>query len=108
MIILIISAVAVNASVFALTYTYFSHFTKTKWERNEQVRIYMINDLESKHEIIGKSEQEIIDLLGKPSNVAEYGLKTYEYYIGDDLIDPYTYNIGFENGIAKYANISQH
>ncbi|MBQ4543251.1 MAG: hypothetical protein IJA19_03675 [Clostridia bacterium] len=68
----------------------------------------MIDDLEEEHGIVGKTEKEVLELLGEP--MYNYGNETiirYEYYAGDG-IDSYYYEIVFENGIAKDTTFAQH
>ena len=42
-------------------------FTKEKWLNNPDERTVIVNNLLSKHKLIGMSEKEIINLLGDPT-----------------------------------------
>ena len=67
----------------------------------------MIDDLEKKYDFVGMTKDEIIEILGEPDTVSEYGgWEVFDYYLGygDDMIDPYTYSVRFEDGIAVYAD----
>ncbi len=103
----IISVVLVG-SILAIAKGYISDFSQEKWGKYESLRTYMIDDLEEEHGIVGKTEKEVLELLGEP--MYNYGNETiirYEYYAGDG-IDSYYYEIVFENGIAKDTTVAQH
>ena len=100
-------SVVINATTFIGTVAYLSHFTENKWDKYPELRYCMTDSLESKHKIVGKTEQEILELLGKPGNIADYYDYRYEYLWKEDM-DPYTYDIIFENGIAVRTEINQH
>lgn len=87
-----------NIGVHIATTSYFSHYSKQKWSDNRELRYYMINDIEKTYGIAGKTEQEVIELLGEPEFKTEG--ERFQYYTGHYMIDPYTYDIIFEDGIA--------
>lgn len=60
----------------------------------------MIDDLEEGKGILGKIDKEIIDLLGEPIYISDTKKIIYEYYVGESMIDPYSYQIEFENNVA--------
>ena len=103
-----IAAIIINGAIYSTADNYMSTYSRQKWDNNEELRFYMIDDLERQYDFIGKDEQEIIDLLGSPSNISEHSGKRFEYYIGDDYIDPYTYDIIFKDGIVIRTGIVQH
>ena len=80
--------------------SYISDFSQEKWNCNERLRIYMIDDLEEGKGILGKIDKEIIDLLGEPIYISDTKKIIYEYYVGESMIDPYSYQIEFENNVA--------
>ena len=104
----IIAAIVINTVIFNIGWIYISDFSREKWDNNEDLRIHMIDDLEEKYQIIGKSEQEIIDLLGEPRTDTNNNIKMFWYYVGDSGSDPYTYDIIFENGIATVTEVNEH
>ncbi len=87
---------------------YISGFSQEKWNDNERLRIYMIDDLEEKHKIVGKTNEEIIGLLGKPTYISNTTNNKYEYYVGESMIDSLGYQIEFENNIAINTELIEH
>ncbi len=87
---------------------YISDFTQEKWNNNERLRKYMIDDLEQNHGIIGKTDKEIVELLGEPIYISDSLNMKYEYYVGESIIDPYGYQIEFENNIAVNTTLFEH
>lgn len=103
-----IISVMINSFMYIGINSYISDFSREKWDRNEKLRIHMIKDLENEYHIIGRNEKEIEELLGRPTNIPDYGEYRYEYYIGDSIIDPYTYDVIFDAGIVKETRIIEH
>lgn len=102
-------AMVSNGILYNFVDNYVSTYSRAKWDSNAELRFYMVDSLEEQFDFIGKTEQEVRDILGEPANVAEYGgWRVFEYYIGDDYIDPYTYDIRFENGIVMNSGVTQH
>lgn len=109
LLIFVIAALIINIAAYCAAENYVSVYSRQKWDNNEKLRIYMIDDLESQYNFDGKSENEVINLLGEPNVVSENNFgKKFEYYIGDDHIDPYTYDVIFNNGFAVKTGIVQH
>lgn len=100
-----IISVMVSGCILVSVNYYISAFTPKKWENNAKLRIYMIENLEEEHNPIGKNSEEIISLLGNPQYIND---NTYEYYFGDSMIDPYGYQIEFENDIAINTQLVEH
>ena len=86
---------------------YISEFSVSKWKNNERLRFYMIEELEDEYTIVGRTQKEIVSLLGEPTYVY-HNHNTYEYYVGDSLIDPFGYVIEFENGSAKNTRLIEY
>lgn len=108
LILCILFAMLFNAGAYNIIQNYVSTYNRQNWDNNENLRIYMIEDLEKQYQFIGKTEIEIIDFLGHPTNVSYYSGKRLEYYIGNGYIDPYTYDIMIENDIVADTDIVQH
>ncbi|MBO7208117.1 MAG: hypothetical protein J6V58_00090 [Clostridia bacterium] len=103
----IISVVLVG-SILAVAKGYISEFSQEKWGKYESLRTYMIDDLEEEYGIVGKTDKQVLELLGEP--MYNYGFEPFarfEYYAGDG-IDSYYYEIVFEKGIAKDTTVAQH
>ena len=100
-----IISVMVSGCILVGAKNYISDFTREKWEDNEKLRLYMIDDLEEQYKITGKTEKQVIDLLGIPQYIDD---NMYEYYVGDSMIDPYGYQIEFENDIAINTQLVEH
>ncbi len=103
-----ILSVVVVGCVLGGANRYISHFTQEKWNNNERLRKYMIVDLEKNQGIIGKTDKEIVDLLGEPIYISDALNIKYEYYVGESIIDPYGYQIEFENNIAVNTTLFEH
>lgn len=88
--------------------SYISNFSQEKWNNNERLRIYMIDDLEEDYVIVGMTNEEVLDLLGKPTYISDEQNSKYEYYVGESIIDPYGYQIDFENDIAVNTTLVEH
>ncbi len=97
--VIIVSFVLVGAK------SYISVFTQEKWNNNEQLRSYMIDDLEEKHQIVGRTKDEIIELIGEPTYSYD---NFYEYFIGYDMIDGVGYQIEFQDNVAKNTTVVVH
>ncbi len=99
----------INGVIYNSVDNYISVYSREKWNDNAELRFHMIDNLEKQFDFIGKTEQEIKDILGEPSNTIEYdGWRVFEYYIGNDYIDAYTYDFRFEKGFVINSGIVQH
>ncbi|WP_243523621.1 hypothetical protein [Bacillus pseudomycoides] len=64
---------------------YHSKFYTDRWLQNEEKRVYMIDDLLAKHKVVGKPKEEIIQLLGKPTETSRFEeMNQTVYYLGDE------------------------
>ena len=107
-IIFTIFSVIIVSSVLVGARSYISSFSQEKWNNNEELRFYMIDDLEQKHHIVGKTKNEIIKLIGKPTYTYDNKEIIYEYFIGFNMIDEICYQIEFENNIAIKTTLVEH
>ena len=107
MIVYAIIAVAINFLILFSVKAYVSEYSRTRWDANPKMRIYMVDDMEKEHQIIGMTEAEVKTLLGEPETVLKEE-NVLEYYVGDSIIDPYTYDVLFENGVAVETRIWEH
>ena len=103
----LISVILVSI-IFVGAKSHISEFSGQKWMDYKRLRIHMIDNLEEEYEIIGKSNKEIIDLLGEPEYLYNTERIVYEYYVGSGIIDPYGYQIEFENNIAINTILVEH
>lgn len=103
-----ILSVVVVGCVLGGAKSYISDFSQEKWNNNERLRKYMIDDLEENCGIIGNTDKEIVDLLGKPIYISDTLNIKYEYYVGESIIDPYGYQIEFDNNIAVKTTLFEH
>lgn len=87
---------------------YISDFSREKWSAHERLRKYMIDDLEQDHGIVGKTDREIVALLGEPIYIGNEPQHTYEYYVGESIFDPCGYRIRFEDHIAVSTKLFEH
>lgn len=51
---------------------YNSKFQTDRWLKDERKRVYMIDDLLTKHKLVGKPKKEIVQLLGKPTETRRF------------------------------------
>ncbi|KFN01316.1 hypothetical protein DJ93_531 [Bacillus clarus] len=64
---------------------YTSKFHPDKWLGYETDRVYMVDDLLKKHKLVGKSKEEIIQLLGYPTETRNFEKVTHTlYYLGNE------------------------
>ena len=103
-----ILSVVIAGFVFFGARGYISSFSQEKWNNHEELRHYMLGDLEQKHSVIGKTEKEIIELIGQPTYIIKDKTVTYEYFIRFSMIDEIGYQIEFENGIATDTTVVEH
>ena len=77
-----------------------AQFDKEDWLLNPERRFSMVDDLKKQYQLIGMTEKEIENLLGPPSEILEYDIRVFEYYISSGIVDPITLDIYFQNGIV--------
>ena len=64
---------------------YNSKFRIDRWLEDEGNRVYMIDDLLAQHKLVGKSNKEIIQLLGRPTKTSKSEeMNQTVYYLGDE------------------------
>ncbi len=75
-------------------------FQKEKWDTNVEERYKMSKDIINSEILIGKTKEEVIELLGQ--EYSTYGDNNLTYYLGFVpgviVIDPDVLDIYFENG----------
>ncbi|GAB6435468.1 hypothetical protein bcgnr5390_58780 [Bacillus luti] len=64
---------------------YTSKFNQNRWLNDADKRVHMVDDLLQKYKLIGKSNEEVIKLLGVPTETRneEMGATT-SYYLGNE------------------------
>ncbi len=103
-----IFSVIISGCILVSAKHYISDFSQQKWNYYDRLRLYMLDDLEKRHKIVGKTNEEIIGLLGKPTYISNDTNVKYEYYVGESIIDPLGYQIEFENNIAVNTELIEH
>ncbi len=83
-------------------------YSRSNWNNNRYLRIYMIDDLETQYVLKGKSEEYVKELLGEPDFVSKEKLKCFEYVAGNDFMDVVMYHIYFEDGFVVETATVQH
>ena len=106
----VVIAGAIVICVFAGIYLYTNSlgYLLSKWHTNENDRIRTGYKLVEKAELIGKTEDEIVSLLGEDSGQrsfkignADYtGQDVLVYYLGVDFMDALWMIILFDGGVA--------
>ena len=94
--------------IFSISYYPTNDFDKQTWESNPEERYKMSEDIIESEILIGKTKQEIVELLGNDfysysENHIAYGLG---FVPGLFNIDPDVLDIYFENG--KVTKVGQH
>ena len=104
----IIYALLIISWIFAVQYYPKENFNKQKWETNIEERYTMSKNIIKSEILIGKTKEEVIELLG--NEYSDYGENQIGYYLGFVPrmfnIDPDFLDIYFENG--KVVKVSQH
>jgi len=60
-------------------------FTTHKWVKKPEERVYMVDDLLDKHGLVHKTRDEIIELLGYPTETEYFKTENnVVYYLGDE------------------------
>ncbi|WP_289319909.1 hypothetical protein [Peribacillus simplex] len=62
---------------------YESRFTTERWLNDDEGRVYLVDDLLNDHELIGKTKEEVITLLGSPTETEYFKEEdSVVYYLG--------------------------
>ena len=108
---IIVYAIVAFGTFFAVN-AYLSDFTYEKWERYQDERHLMIDDLASEVNFIGMAKDEVIGILGEPEPIFfddADGADVVDYYVGADLIDPISLSFVFEDNkvieVYKYTEV---
>lgn len=106
----VVVAVAVIICVFVGIYLYTNSlgYLLSKWHANENDRIRTGYKLVEKAELIGKTEDEIVSLLGEGSGQRSFKIGNDDYtnkdvlvyYLGVDFMDSLWMIILFDGGVA--------
>ena len=75
-------------------------FSREKWEQNEHLRIYMLDDLETHYLHKATTVEHVIELLGEPDFVSGDNSQRYEYFAGSGFMDSIMFYVQFENGFV--------
>lgn len=100
-------------AVWGIRYKYQHTFSTSKWTANPHERVKMVDDMLSKHDLTGKTEQEIIALLGEDSGKKISSAKdnSFVYYLGDERglisIDSEWLIISFTDGLVSGYEIAR-
>lgn len=90
-----------------------SSFESSEWkahlESKDPIKLRMVDDLLSKHNLVGLSTEEIEVLLGKPPKTEYFKGYDYVYWLGPERstfsIDSEWLGIKFERGIVVKADL---
>ena len=106
----VVIAVAIVICVFAGIYLYTNSlgYLLSEWHENENDRIRTGYKLVEKAELIGKTEDEIVSLLGEDSGQRSFKIGNDDYanedvlvyYLGVDFMDGLWMIILFDGGVA--------
>jgi len=94
--------------IFSISYYPKTDFNKQKWESNKEERYKMSNDIIKNELLIGKTKDEVINLLGNEFYKYDDNHIAYDlgFLPGLFNIDPDVLDIYFENG--KVIKVGQH
>lgn len=106
----VVIAVAIVICIFAGIYLYTNSlgYLLSEWHENENDRIRTGYKLVEKAELIGKTEDEIVALLGEGSGQRSFKIGNADYseqdvlvyYLGTDILDSLWLIIIFDGGVA--------
>ncbi len=60
---------------------YTSKFNQNRWLNHADKRVHMVDDLLQKYKLIGKSNEEITQLLGAPNGNEKWGRRSYHFVL---------------------------
>jgi hypothetical protein len=94
--------------LFSVSYYPKTDFNKQEWNENKKERYKMSNDIIKSEILIGKTKEEVIELLGNDSYFYDESHIAYDLGFVPGLfnIDPDVLDIYFENG--KVITVGQH
>ena len=94
--------------IFSISYYPKAEFNKQKWESNKDERYKLSNDIIKSELLIGKTKDEVINLLGNDFYKYDDNHIAYDLGFVPGLfnIDPDVLDIYFENG--KVIKVGQH
>lgn len=75
-------------------------YSSERWEQHRNLRIYMLEDLETDYLYKGSSEEYVKKLLGEPDLVTGENGERYEYLVSSGYLDPIMFYVEFENGVV--------
>ena len=106
----IIYASLIISLIFYVEYYPKEHFDKQKWDTNIEERYIMSNEIVKSEMLIGKTREEVIEILGNERTTSWSNEKRLEYYLGCSpamfLCTEHYLEIIFENG--KVIEVLQH
>ena len=73
-------------------------YSRGKWERYEELRIYMLDDLETHYIYKGQKDEYVKSLLGEPDLESGDNSQRYEYFVSPGFMDSVMFYVQFENG----------
>ena len=92
---------AVKYGVLQLSFDYISVYTREKWDKYPFERGSMLDSLNEQYDLIGMTEQEVKEILGKPNETLERDGRTiYQYIVGGTFNVLYAYDFTFDNGVV--------
>jgi hypothetical protein len=93
--------VAILIQVLGMGYYPKEKFNQAKWSENEDERYKMSKNIISSNMLIGKTKEEVEELLGDSTKYYSTGRGCIGYYLGYIWnIDPEVLEICFENGVV--------
>ena len=94
--------------IFSITFYISDNFNKEEWKHNEYERYRMTEDIIENQILLGKTKNEIIELLGNDYNICNENEITYfiGHVPGLFNIDPSVLAIYFNNG--KVVKVTQY
>lgn len=98
--------------LFGVKYKYEYTFSTDRWIKYPRERVKMVDDLLRKYKLIGKTKEEVVELLGNETNRAYFKeVNNFVYYLGDERglisIDSEWLIITFDNDIAVEVKIER-
>ncbi len=98
--------------ICGVNYKYKHTFSNDRWIKYPRERVKMVDDMLGRYNLLGKSKEEVVELLGSETNTEYFKeADNFVYYLGDERglisIDSEWLIISFDNDIAVEVKIQR-
>ena len=109
---IIVGVFILSIVIFGVKYKYEHTFSTDRWIKYPRERVKKVDDMLEKHILIGKTKEEVVELLGNETDGAHFKeLNNFVYYLGDERglisIDSEWLVVTFDNDIVVEVEIKR-